>query len=70
MSRHPLCAGPDCSTCARIAANEKRVRDELRDRLDRAGAADPGYFEGALRLLAAEQPDLVNDALDQNGAPS
>lgn len=49
----------------------KRIRDELRDRLDRCDAGEDGYAEAALRWLALEgHADAVNEALDETGAPA
>ena len=72
MSRHPLCTGAGCSSCARIAANEKRIRDELRDRVARVAASDDGasHSDNVIGWLVEHFPDLLTDALDANGAPS
>lgn len=64
---HALCAGPGCNSCARIEADANRIRAELRDRLDRA---TPDQYEAALRELAHTDPDAVNAALDEAGAPA
>lgn len=48
------------------ARDTARVRAELRVRMDRWGVD----FEAALRWLANENPDAVNEALDEIGAPS
>lgn len=64
VMRHPLCAGKGCLSCARIDADHARVRAELRVRLDRFGVD----HEAALRWLADEHPDLVNEALTETGA--
>lgn len=66
MSRHPLCTGAGCTSCARLAADRKRVVDELRDRLDRA---EPDAFGQALRWLVDSHPDLVAEALTEAGVP-
>ena len=44
-----------------------RIRNELRDRLDRCDDHDQG---AALGWLSDNHPDLVNEALDETGAPS
>ena len=49
------------------AADEARVRAELRDRLDRCTDADHG---AAFGWLCDNHPDLVREALDETGAPS
>lgn len=50
---------------ARIDADNKRIRNELRDRLDRL---DDPHIDAALRWLANEVPDAVNDALNETEA--
>jgi hypothetical protein len=51
----------------RIEADRSRIRAELRDRIDRC---DDFAIEAALRQLAHDLPDEVNEALDTTGAPS
>ena len=48
-------------------ADLARIRAELRDRLDRCDDHDHG---AALGWLCDNHPDLVNEALDETGAPS
>ena len=55
-----------CDARANAEADLARIRNELRDRLDRC---DPFDHEAALRQLAHRDPDLVNEALDTTGAP-
>ena len=57
----------DCRCdCHAAEADLARIRNELRDRLDRC---DPFDHEAALRQLAHDLPDEVNEALDTTGAP-
>ena len=58
-----------CAACASaIEADEKRVRAELRDRID--ACREVGLdFEDIVRALADKNPDLVREALDDMGAP-
>jgi len=51
---------------ARVAADEARIRAELRDRLDRCNDNDHG---AAFGWLTDNHPDLVREALDETGAP-
>lgn len=67
MSRHPLCTGKGCLSCARMDAELNERRSEQRDRLDRVGDA---AIDRALRWLSHEKPDLVDDALRETGAPA
>lgn len=64
---HGLCVGPGCEHCARIEQSDARIRRELTLRLDRCEAFD---YEAALRWLAQENPDAVNEALTETGGPS
>ena len=48
-------------------ADLARIRAELTDRLDRC---DPFAHEAALRWLAHENPDAVNEALTETGGPN
>lgn len=65
--KHPLCAGPGCSSCTRIENELNERRAETRDRLDRL---DTDWIVRAMHWLAWEKPDVVRDALDAEGAPA
>jgi hypothetical protein len=54
---------------AQRKADRKRVRAELRDRIDHCREVGVD-FEDVLRWIANENPDLVTEALDEAGAPS
>ena len=61
---------PDCQTCANRIRDTKRVQAELRDRINRLNDLDPAWLVDALRWLAQYgHADLVNEALDETGAP-
>lgn len=51
---------PDCTHCARAAAELEERRNELRDRLDQLD--EPTQIR-VLRWLAYDNPDVVEEAL-------
>ena len=61
------CLNLACGCRSAVERDEARVRAELRDRLDRCDDHDHG---AALGWLTDNHPDLVNEALDETGAPS
>jgi hypothetical protein len=63
MTRH---ATDGCARCKAAADDHARIRRELTLRLDKC---DPFDYEAALRWLADNNPDAVNEALTEIGGP-